>query len=207
MVEMPNQSKELEVKFYITNFQKMENRFKSLGGLMLQPRKHEHNLIFDTPDGKLTQDHQILRLRQDIDCYLTFKGPGSSVNGVYSRKEIEIAISDFDKAKELLEALDFKVTMTYEKYRTKYNFDGVHVTIDEMPIGNFIEVEGPDGDKIKTISLKLGLAWETRILDSYDTLFHTLCNRLGVGITNMTFESFEDIIVTPELIGVIPADE
>jgi adenylate cyclase class 2 len=203
---MPNQNKELEVKFYIVNMEMVGNYIKSSGGVLVQPRTHEYNLLFDTLGGRLHQNRQILRLRQDIDCYLTFKGPGFSKEGVYARKEVEISVSDFDLAKAFLEALDYEVTMIYEKYRTKYDFDEVQVTIDEMPIGDFIEVEGPDGDKIRTVSKQLGLSWGKRILDSYDTLFLAVCDSLGMGIADMTFANFQGISVKSGFMGVDPAD-
>jgi len=59
----------------------------------------------------------------------------------------------------------------YEKYRTSYKLDGVLVTLDEMPFGNFSELEGPDAESIRRVAEKLGVNWEARIADSYTALF------------------------------------
>jgi adenylate cyclase class 2 len=96
--------------------------------------------------------------------------------------------------------------MIYEKYRTVYELDGVLVTLDEIPYGNFIEIEGPDGSGIKRLSLKLGLRWGARITDSYASLFQIVCEKLDVKLDNLVFSNFKDIAVLPIHLGVHRAD-
>jgi adenylate cyclase class 2 len=203
---MSDQNKELEVKYYISGLGALEKCIKSLGAIQLQPRTYEYNLRFDTPDGDLTQKYQVLRLRKDTANRLTYKGAGTLVDGVCCRKEIEFTVSDFEEAKDFLESLGYGVSMIYEKFRTVYSLEQVLVTLDEMPFGNFIEIEGPDGASIQDASLKLGLKWEARILDSYAMLFQVACNQLGLTFNDLTFSSFENILVHPDQIGVFPAD-
>jgi adenylate cyclase class 2 len=203
---MSTKNKELEVKYYISDLGELENHLKSMGASRLQPRTYEYNLRFDTPGGDLAQKYQILRLRKDTANRLTFKGAGTLVDGVRCRKEIEFMVSDFEDAKDLLESLGYRVNMIYEKYRTVYRFEPVLVTLDEMPFGNFIEIEGPEGASIKEVSLKLGLKWNTRILDSYAILFQLACDKLGLRFNDLTFSNFENIQVHPDQIGLFPAD-
>ena len=110
---MDNQ--ELEVKYLISDLAGLESRVQELGALKFQPRTHEVNLRFDTPSGDLAQKYQVLRLRQDIETRLTFKGPAHTEQGVRIRQEIEFTVGDFDAARLFLEALGFQVSMIYEK--------------------------------------------------------------------------------------------
>ena len=203
---MTAQNKELEVKFYISNLDKLETKLKNLGAKLVQTRTQEYNLRFDTPGGDFAHGFRVLRLRHDTAIRVTYKGPGEIQDGVRSRQEIEITVDDFDQTRTLLEALGFEVSMVYEKYRMGYELDGVLVTLDELPYGNFAELEGPDAKSIKEVSGKLELAWDHRILDSYAVLFDNFKRNLGVSIDTLTFADFNGILATPEQLGVTPAD-
>ena len=61
-----------------------------------------------------------------------------------SRTEIEFGVDDFAKAKQFLEHLGYQSILVYEKYRTTYELDHAHIMLDELPYGNFIEIEGED---------------------------------------------------------------
>ena len=133
---------ELEAKFCILRPQAIEERLQSLGAHLLHPRTFESNLRFDTPGLDLSRDKRLLRLRQDHTTRLTYKGPTRQDHGLSSRQEIEMDVSDFGTAQRILEALGYQVVVIYEKYRTTYELDHAHVTIDEMPYGIFVEIEG-----------------------------------------------------------------
>jgi adenylate cyclase class 2 len=197
---------ELEVKFYITDLKVMQSRLQSLGVEKSQSRTHEINLRFDKPDSELTRSYQVLRLRQDTSARLTYKGPGQTQSGVHIRQEIEFIASDFNAAKAFLEALGFQVQMMYEKYRSVYELEGVHITLDEMPFGSFVELEGPDPKQIYTANQRLGLNWEARILESYISLFESLRTVLKFSFRDLSFDNFKHLPVTPKDLNVLPAD-
>ncbi len=197
---------ELEVKFYITDLNKLKSRLLNLGAEISQPRTHELNLRFDKPDGELVSTHQVLRLRRDSSVRLTYKGPGQILNGIHLRREIEFIASDFDAAQAFLEALGYQVQMLYEKYRMVYELGGVHVTLDEMPFGYFIEIEGPDPEHIFNANQSLELNWNARILESYTSLFDHLRVVLNLSFRDLSFENFKHLPVQPEDLNVIPGD-
>lgn len=197
---------ELEVKFYIYDLGELEERIKALGAKLVQPRTLEYNLRFDNHKGELARSYQVLRLRRDTANRLTYKGPGVLLDGVRLRKEIEFEVSDFDNARALIEALGYRVSMIYEKYRAVYELDGVLITLDEMPYGNFAEIEGPDAASIQAVNQQLGLDWGARILDSYAMLFQIVCRKLGLTFRDLTFENFAATGVTTVNLGVRPAD-
>lgn len=198
----PSSDQELEVKFYIPDLAGLQARLESLGAQLVQPRVHETNLRFDTPAGELTRSYRVLRLRQDAQARLTYKGPGSEQDGVRARLELEFTVSDFDMARRVLEALGYQVSVMYEKYRATYTLEGVLVTLDEMPYGRFIEIEGPDGASIRQVADRLGLDWEARIMESYLVLFDRLRARLGFDFQHLSFANFEGVMVTQEDLGV-----
>jgi hypothetical protein len=78
----------------------------------------------------------------------------------------------------------------------------VLVTLDEMPYGNFAEIEGPDGNAIKMAAGLLGLDWEKRIFESYLALFDKLRNTKGFDFRDLTFENFRTLEVNLESIGL-----
>lgn len=198
---------ELEVKFFVNNLAAIAKRLEALGAEVEQPRQAESNLRFDTPSGELKQRSQVLRLRQDNAARLTYKGPAHAENGVQVRQEIEFVVSDFQTARHFLEALGYQVSMLYEKYRATYSLAGLHVTLDEMPYGNFVEVEGYDTDTIQRVSSQLGLNWDRRVQISYSQLFDRLRATLNLPFRDLSFENFRDFHPVPQELGVQPADE
>lgn len=198
--------RELEVKFYLSRRTALERKLIALGGRLVNRRVHEVNLRFDTPDLTLLAEGKLLRLRQDDRVRLTYKGPGGVQSGARLRQELEITASDFDTTRALVEALGFQMQMMYEKYRTTYTYGSVEIAFDELPTGDFVEIEGPDGDSIQRTAQQLGLSWERRILDSYTVLFERTRERLGFDFRDLSFENFEHLQVTPEVLGLSYAD-
>ena len=199
---MTKSDQELEVKFYLSDLSALRGNLEAAGAQLFKPRVHEINLRFDTPSGDLARGYRVLRLRQDSEARLTYKGPGELVDGVRSRQELEFTVSDFETARHFLEALGYEVSVMYEKYRATYTLEGVLVTLDEMPYGNFAEIEGPDGASIRKTAEALGLDWERRILDSYIMLFDRLRERLGLPFRDLSFTNFKELTVTGEMLGI-----
>lgn len=203
---MSYNDQELEAKFCILNPNSMEERLKQVGAKQTHPRMHEYNLRFDTPNQDLTHQHRLLRLRKDSANHLTYKGPATIHSGVISREEIEFTVGDFDTATTFLHALGYKINNIYEKYRTTYQLDELHITLDELPYGIFVEIEGPNAEGIKAVASKLGLNWDAHITDNYLGLFKRAQKALGLDFDELTFENFEKIDVGLDALGVSAAD-
>lgn len=203
---MVSAGKELEVKFYLANKHSLQKTLKNLRAKLVQTRTYERNLRFDTAEGELTSNSQVLRLRKDQANHLTFKGPSDVKDGVSARTEIEFSVDDFDKAQGLLEALGYRVSMIYEKYRAVYGLSGALITIDEMPFGDFAEIEGTDRANIERVCSQLGLIWEHRSLESYAVLFEIVKKNLNLGFRDLTFENFVGIKVDASHFSLFPSD-
>jgi adenylate cyclase class 2 len=197
---------EQEVKFCLGRPAALEERLQALGAVLVQERTFELNLRFDNPAHQLSNAHQVLRLRQDSKARLTFKGPGDLSRDICAREELEVTVSDLATARSILEALGYHVAVIYEKYRAAYTLGDVEVSLDEMPFGNFSEVEGPDEASIRTTAEKLGLKWEAHSNFSYLGIFNALKEVYKLDIPNLTFEAFKEKTFDLEKIGLQQAD-
>ncbi len=203
---MDDMHQEIEAKFYLSNPGALCDRLSSLGAAVKHPRVFEINLRFDTPDGKLVQNQQVLRLRKDERIRLTYKGPTEPLRNVAIRDEIEIEVSDYAAAQNFLEALGFQVVISYEKWRTTYQLGSVEAVLDELPFGTFCELEGPDEKAIEKAAKSLTLQWENRSTLSYLALFSQFVSKRGLNLKNLTFTEFKGISVTYSDLGLLPAD-
>ncbi|MCC6271397.1 MAG: class IV adenylate cyclase, partial [Microbacteriaceae bacterium] len=169
---MTTNGQETEAKFYVRDLKKVEVRLLELKAHLIQPRVYEVNLRFDFPDGSLRRDFKVLRLRKDTHSKFTFKGPSEErEGGVMSRQEIEFNVADFESAKQFLEALGYIPVVFYEKFRTTFEFKDAHIMLDELPYGEFVEIEGENIQTLHEIADLLGLNWNEMVKAGYHALF------------------------------------
>lgn len=197
---------ELEVKFFVSDLAEIERRLVASGATLLQPRTHEYNLRFDTPNGELAQRESMLRLRRDSGSHITFKGPSTTLGGVLARQEIEYDVSNFGDAQKMLEALGYRSKFVYEKFRTTYAHNGLKITLDEMPYGPFVEIEGTEPQPIETATKDLGLDWNERLPETYISIFRRLKELFGLHFNDLTFDNFKNVEFNVERVGVKLAD-
>jgi adenylate cyclase, class 2 len=203
---MNNHDQELEIKLLVRDLKAIEDRLMSLGAKLKQARVLEINLRFDTTQKELSRTYKALRLRKDNQLRLTYKGPSETREGVRVRQEIEFTVSDFEAARDFLEALGYQVFMVYEKYRTEYDYHGVSISLDELPYGYFVEIEGPDPVSIRKVNQDLSLNWEGRITESYLMIFNQISQKAGLTYRDLTFELFQERDLAERVLGFIPAD-
>ncbi len=203
---MPHSEQEIEAKFFIHDLDTMAARLQGLGAQLTSQRVLETNLRFDTPDNAITRARQVLRLRKDTAAVLTFKGPDQAGERVSIRQEIEVQVADFDTTRHFLEALGYQVLVIYEKYRTTYRLNNLIITLDEMPFGNFVEIEGPDPEQIEEAAKMLKLDWHERSTASYLSLFYQFRAARGFSARNLTFQDLAGLTATPHDISLNYAD-
>jgi adenylate cyclase class 2 len=184
---------ETEVKIRIVDVGQIVPKLSSAGFEPSSPREFESNTLYDTPGQALRQSGTLLRLRQIGNvAVMTWKGltePGPHK----SRPELETSIGSLETMQQILERLGYRPVFRYEKFRAEFRertvpqSDGV-LTIDETPIGTFLELEGA-GEWIDRKARQLGFNPQDYILDSYGKLYFEDCARRGVQPTHMTFAS------------------
>lgn len=188
---------EIEVKFLLSD----RNRFRMIllraGASEVSPRTYEKNIRFDTAWEGLRLQGKLLRLRHDVLSRLTFKGesPKDIDSEARVREELEVTVDDFETMTQILERVGFKQTQIYEKYRETFRLDEVEVVIDEMPFGDFVELEGNDSD-LKKAAGKLGLDWKQRILANYLALMAMIKKSYNLPFNDVTFENFDSVDVS-----------
>ncbi len=186
---------EIEVKFYVTDLAMVRKRVIAAGSTLKKERVYERNIRYDNMWDGLAVRGAMLRLRQDKKAKMTFKGvpPNTDISQSQARvrEEIEFEVSDFDSADLLLHRIGFIPRQTYEKYRETFQLGDVEIVLDEMPYGDFIELEGAEED-ICTVADQLDLAWDERILTNYLGLFAQLNTHHDLELQDLTFANFEN---------------
>jgi len=162
--------REIKLPLPLAGVSSLPDKLIWLGFSLRAPRVHETNTIFDTAGRDLRGRGQLIRLRRVGErAILTYKGPGQSVRHK-SREEIELDISDAGPMREILDRLGYRPVFFYEKFRTEYSRDQGILTIDETPIGNFLELEGVE-EWIDLTAAELGYVESDYILLSYASLY------------------------------------
>ncbi len=202
---MDHPGQETEAKFCVRNLKRIQQSLNKLQARLVQPRILEVNLRFDTPEQALQRSNQVLRLRQDSEAHLTYKGDSQWLAGARTRREIEFNVEDFKVAREFLEAVGYQVSFRYEKYRTTYELEEVLIMLDELPYGDFVEIEG-DVERLRGIADKLSLAWEAAIPVSYHALFERLSKKRGFDFHDLSFERLKGLEITLDEMEIRLAD-
>ena len=101
-----------------------------------------------------------IRLRTNgIKTTLTIKNVESS--NIDGTKEVEIEVSDFDTANEILKELGYFPRGIQENKRIKYDLNGVEVDIDTWPmIPTYLEIEGTSEEEVYNTLDLLGIPKE-----------------------------------------------
>jgi adenylate cyclase, class 2 len=198
---------ETEVKFYVNDLKRIEMRLLELKAHLIQPRVHEINLRFDNPNGDLRRGLNVLRLRKDTEAKFTFKGPNEvREGGVMSRMEIEFTVGDFESAQQFLEALGYIPVAFYEKFRATYELSGVYIMLDELPYGEFVEIEGQDINTLWDVAKLLNLKWETAVKAGYHALFERVAQKHNLSSGTLSFEAVRPANIRADDLEVTPAD-
>lgn len=162
---------ETEVKLRLPSAEAGRSLLARLGARLQAERHFEDNRLFDDAQGTLIRQGRVLRLRRARGRgVLTYKGPKRVLDGIRSREEIELEVSDPDAFEQVLAAMGFRASFRYQKYREIYTYREVEIVLDEMPIGCFLEIEGQDA-AIREAAAALGFEPKDFVGESYVALF------------------------------------
>jgi adenylate cyclase class 2 len=181
---------EIEIKLRVAGPAAGRELLEAHGFRQTEPREHEDNLLVDTQDGALRRAGKLLRVRTARNRgLLTLKGP-SVPSKHKQREEIETEVADPARFLRILENVGYQVVFRYEKYRSEYARSGEpgNVTLDETPIGTFLELEGPPG-WIDQTAANLGFHESDYITASYGTLYLKYKEETGSTSRDMVFQS------------------
>ncbi len=165
---------EFEAKLMVDSLQEIAEKLTLLGAEFIEEQMQKDH-YFDDADSSLLKTDRCLRVRssvtgQDEKIFLTYKGPKEKTD-LKKRQEIELELADSGAAGKLLSVLGYKNALAVEKKRFLWRLDDCLVALDNLSsFGNFVEIEGPNEEKIKSVQESLGLQHFSHIHESYASL-------------------------------------
>ena len=179
---------EREVKLRFESAEAARAAVISTGATPVHGRRLQEDCLLDTAVEDLHRRRSALRVRMDGGrSLLTFKGPVQPAL-MKVREELETIVGDGHLLLRILEELGFHVWFRYQKYREEFAMDDCIVTVDETPVGVFVEIEGGERG-IAHVAEALGRGPADYLLESYRGLFVEHCAQRGMPATDMLFDA------------------
>jgi adenylate cyclase, class 2 len=180
--------REIEIKFRVADLRALARMLRAAGFRLVTPRTNEMNTLYDLPGDVLRARRELLRLRKYGSAWtLTHKSGG--IKGRHSsRIELETGVADGKKMDAILRGLGYSPTFRYEKFRAEWADGKGKVVVDEAPIGNFCEIEGPPR-WIDATAKRLAVTPADYITKNYATLFTDWKQETRSPANEMTFKA------------------
>ncbi len=164
-------SLEKEIKLKIKDINEINKKIENSGAKLVEERYFEDNFLFDFPDNDLYKKGVALRLRvTPKKSLLTYKGKKINSSHFKIREEQETEIKDPFILLAILKNIGLEVKFRYQKFRTIYKINKLNISIDETPIGNFVELEGEEKE-IEEFASYLGFSKRDFIKMDYIQIF------------------------------------
>jgi len=181
---MPSDYHEIELKFEIKNPSAIRRKLRKLKAKFIG-KAFERAFQLDTKNKDLRKKGVFLRVRTGFKNTLTLKKRLENKK-FKEREEIELEISDPEKMKIIVQALGFNRFRIMEKYREKWHLGSAEITIDRLPMGCYVEIEG--GEKtIEEIAGDLGFDIKYGITKTYWGLWRDYAKENGIKDENIIF--------------------
>jgi adenylate cyclase class 2 len=187
-------NREIEVKLPVDDVRDLVRRLRRIGATN-HGRVLEQNTLYDTraSDFRLRIETSPSGKRRAL---MTSKAPappgrlGAARSRYKERLEREVLVRDPIRVDRLLRSLGLRPGFRYEKYRTSFRLQGrvagLHLDLDETPVGVFLELEGRPAAIDRVASL-LGFAPRDYIRGTYWDVNAAACRRKGRKPGNMLF--------------------
>lgn len=164
---------EQELKIPVEDLGRVRTSLERRGAVRLAESRREVNLLFDDEAGTLASSQCALRLRRWGGSWrLTHKGPPVYIGQVKTRQELETGVADGGVLLAILERLGFRPVLRYEKDRETWRLDDVEVALDHTPMGDFVELEGPN-NRLEAVAERLDLDATAAVRGSYVSLWRS----------------------------------
>jgi adenylate cyclase, class 2 len=181
---------ETEIKFRVDHLAALSESLRAAGFHVETPRTFESNVLYDTPTRSMRARTEILRIRNYGDrCIVTHKRLPDSGIGEDRHKhrvETETEVSDAKAIEDIFLSLGLVAAFRYEKWRCEWSDGEGHCVVDELPIGNYAELEGSP-EWIDRVARQLGIAPTEYITLSYGRLFDLWRAEHHSGAQDLTF--------------------
>jgi adenylate cyclase class 2 len=172
---------EVEIKLAVGDLPEVLRRLERAGARRETERRFEDNRVFDFPDGRLRDREVMFRLRRFGDRWTTTLKERVPDQGDYKiRREYESEVSDGEAMLDVIRGLGMEPVYRYQKYRSTFRDGETVITVDELPIGNYLELEGAQ-EAIDALAARLGFSREDYINADYRTLHEQMLEQQGGG--------------------------
>ena len=178
---------EFEARVLEINHDELVRKLKKLGATLIFDSLQER-MVYDLIP---KQENKWVRLRTNgTTTTLTIKDlEAKTIDGT---KELEIEVSDFNTANEILEKLGYKHRGFQQNKRTQYILDGVEVDLDKWPlIPEYMEVEGKSETEVYDCLKKLGYKKEDIVTLDVSSIYDHY-GYDGDNLTDLNFEMEEN---------------
>jgi len=183
-------NREIEIKLRFESPQRAREAVGQLGATCIQPRLFEDNILYDRGHDPLEAAGKLLRLRSiGGRSLLTYKAPVPGTHRHKVREEHETFVDDAGALAQILAGLGFRPVYRYQKYRTLFELEQLHLCLDETPIGCFVELEGQP-DAIDRVAARLGFGPGQFIRSTYFELHEEAA---GVSRSELGDMLFDDV--------------
>lgn len=182
---------EREIKLRVGSRDEAVTRARAAGAVAQGDAVLQDDTLFDDAERTLAHRGCALRVRRQGDAtILTFKGPQQPAV-MKIRDEVETHVASGPAIVAILGGAGLKPVFRYQKRRQQFALRNALMTLDETPIGVFVELEG-DEEAVRAGAAALGFRPADYIRSSYATLYRQYCRERGLEPGNMLFESDTD---------------
>jgi len=169
---------EIEKKYRLSDDQRelVLKRLEKIGA-RFRREEFEENTLYD--GNALVKEQSILRLRRiGKSAVLTFKQRIPTTSAIKRRREDETRIEDPEAMDAILDGLGFTRALVYEKRRQTWSLGHAEITIDELPFGYFMEIEGSEED-IRDVERRLNIKGLRGVHSTYPELSRKFGRQFG----------------------------
>lgn len=155
-------------------------------GAEFRGEEFEENSIYG--GGVLDLDRAVLRIRKTpVRTLLTYKRRIAGDGDAKQQIEFETEVADASEIEQIVAHLGFESRLVYEKRRRTWKFREVEVVLDELPFGQFMEIEGS-----LTAIIEAEMLLEAEDLEVVHETYPGLTANLGKRIEGRVEARFED---------------
>jgi adenylate cyclase class 2 len=164
---------EIEAKFLNINHDELRAKLQELGAVCRVAKRLMRRRNYDFPDMRLDKKNGWVRVRDEGDkVTLAYKQLNNrELDGTH---EVSVTVSDFEMTCQFLENIGLESKAFQETKRESWQLGDVEIELDEWPwVKPFIELEGPNEQKLQETTHMLGLDWADAVHGSVEIAYVT----------------------------------
>jgi adenylate cyclase, class 2 len=137
----------------------MADKLRELGATFVNER-FERNFMYR--NGIPDETNAVLRIRKiGESTFLTYKERIKNDSEFKTKIEHETLVSDAEEMEFIVAKLGYKLVVVYEKHRKTFHLGECEVVLDELPFGQYMEIEGEPEEILKVEKMLGAEAFQT----------------------------------------------